>query len=364
MDAKVLYIPDESGAEQIGWPNLDGSFPWVMTGRYDDGSTARITSREEWDEAVEAHDQLIDTKVEYPWLEGEAVVFTRPLSWLAAHMMELRSQGIRVLAECDDNYLSPQRLNIFMRKAGWDENDRDNHMRSVCVGDGLILSTDYLRDLYWKGLTKEFGKKHLPELFVCRNHVDERFTPKELIPPREDGKLRIGYMGSDSHIWDVDLIYEALVEAYMNGHEIVFVGIHPALLNPKFRASKKDWSLIDYTHIPWSNEFRGTALPLDIGFAPLLVNDHTLGKSDIKWLEYALSGAATIAQNCLVYNRTAVNGETALLAGSAMEYVHQMRALIKDAGLRKRLVDNTNQYIREERLLSDNTEEWKVAVLG
>lgn len=364
VDAKVLYIDDKTGAEQIGWPQTNGAFPWVMTGKFDDGSPARLASKKEWEDSLEQHNQLLDASVEYLWMEGEAAVFTRPLSWLAAHMMELRSQGVRVVAECDDNYLSDQRLNIFMRKAGWGENDREDHMRSVCVGDALIFSTEYLRDLYWKGLTKEFPKRYLPEMFVCRNHVDERFTPKELIPPRKDGKLRIGYMGSDSHIWDVDLIYEALLYAYQLGHEIVFIGIHPALLNPKYRTSKKDWSAIQYTHIPWSDNFRGTALPLDIGFAPLLVNDHTLGKSDIKWLEYALSGAACVAHNCLVYNRTAVHGETSLLAGSPREYVAQLDALLKSPKLRRDLVANTNQYIREERLIENNKQEWKEAVFG
>ena len=364
VGAKVNYIPDETGAEALYWPNLGGDFPWVMRGRYDDGSEAVISSKDEWKQAVDEHGSLTDVSCDYPEQEGDAAVFTRPLAWLAAHMMEMRSQGIRVSAEVDDNYLSPQRLNIFMRKSGWDENDRDNHMRSVCVGDALILSTEYLRDLYWKGLKKEFGKTHLPEMHVCRNHVDRRFMPAAFVPPRTDGRLRIGYMGSDSHIWDVDLIYEALLFAFELGHEIVMVGLHPQMLNPKYRASKKDWSRIEYTHIPWSNDYRGTALPLDIGFAPLLVNDHTLGKSDIKALEYAMSGAATIAQNCLVYNRTLKHGETVLFANSPQEYVTQLAWLIGDNELREQLVKNTRQYIAEERLLENNVQEWRDAVYG
>jgi O-antigen biosynthesis protein len=258
-----------------------------------------------------------------------------------------------------------QKANKDLRESGKSWGDYVNdHARSICSGDGIIVSTEHLRDVYWKQLGDLFGKKNLPEIFVCRNLVDERFVPTDLVPPREDGKLRVGYMGSDSHLWDVDLIYEACVEAFVNGHEIVFIGIDPANINPIYRRSKKDWSRIDYTHIPWTNTFRGTALPLDIGFCPLVVDEHTLCKSDIKWLEYALSGAATIAQNCLVYNRTAKHNETALLASGPAEYVHQMRRLIQDAELRKSLVDATREYIREERMLLDHADEWKQAVYG
>ena len=95
-----------------------------------------------------------------------------------------------------------------------------------------------------------------------------------------------------------------------------------------------------------------------------MVNDHTLGKSDIKIMEYALSGAPCIAHNCLVYNRTFVHGETALLAGSSAEYVMQLDALLKSPSLGERLVGNTREYIREERLIENNKEEWVSAVYG
>lgn len=340
-----------------------------MHGRFEDDSPAAIRSQQEWKQAVNKHRQLLDTRVEYPALVGDAAVFTRPLSWLAAHMMEMRSQGIRVTAEVDDNYLSPQRWNVFMAKAGDDWGDqRDAHMRSICPGDGIIFSTEHLRDIYWKELSKEFGRRHVPELFVCRNHVDKRFMPERPVGHREDGMLRIGYMGSDSHFWDVDLIYPALKEAYELGHEIVMVGINPrySLLQPTKQdiRAKEGWWDIEYTHVPWSNTFRGTALPLDIGFAPLVVNNHTLGKSDIKALEYAMSGAACVAHNCLVYNRTLTHGEHVLMAGSPAEYVIRMRELIADASLRRRLVENTMQYIEEERLIENNKQEWEQAVYG
>ena len=373
VDAQVRYIPDgDDGGNALYWPNTSDVFPWRLHVTYDDGSVEIIESREQWEKAAEERRVLVDREVEHPAHQGDAAVFTRPLAFGAAHMIGLRQQGVRVLAECDDNYLSDKHLNYFMERAAADlqksgktwADYRDDHARSICAGDGIIVSTAHLRDVYWKQLRALFGKKHLPEIFVCRNLVDERFVPQELVPPREDGKLRIGYMGSDSHLWDVDLIFEACAEAFINGHEIVFVGIDPANINPKYRRSKKSWGSIDYTHIPWTNDFRGTALPLDIGFCPLLVDEHTLCKSDIKVLEYGLSGAAAVAQNCLVYNRTLTHEENVLFANSPAEFVHQMRRLIKNPSLRESLVAGCREYIETERMLMDNAQEWKDAVYG
>ena len=366
IGAKTVLIPDgKDGFDSLYWPNTDGYFPWSLEVTFPLGGKQVITTEKEWEHFNRVKRNVANLRCLYPEHEGSAAIWTRPMPWQAAHMREMRFEhGIRVSAEVDDNYLSDKRLNIFLQKAGWEANNRDAHASSLCVGDALILSTDYLRDLYWEGLNDAFPglKKHLPEFHVCRNFIDEHYLP-EVEPP--SGPLRVGYMGSDSHIWDVDLIFPALLDAYRQGCEIVFVGISPALLNPKFSRTKRDWSAIPYTHIPWRNEgYRGFALPLDIGLAPLRVDKHTLGKSDIKWLEYALSGAATVAQNCLVYNRTAIHGETALLAGSAEDFRRQTNELIKSSGLRQRLVQSTRQYISEERLLRKNADEWREAVFG
>lgn len=372
IGAKVNYIPDgHEGGSALYWPNKSSFFPWSLNLEFEDGSREIVQSREAWEALCEQRKVVTDRSVSYPNQEGDAAVFTRPLAFGASHVIGLKQEGVRVTCEVDDNYLAKHHLNYFMQKANQElaaegkkwEDYVDDHARSICAGDGILVSTDHLRDVYWKELTARFGKKHLPEIHVCRNFVDEQFVPKELVEPREDGKLRIGYMGSDSHLWDIDLIYAACVEAFINGHEIVFIGIDPANINPKYRRSKNNWSAIDYTHIPWTNNFRGVALPLDIGFAPLIVDEHTLCKSDIKALEYALSGAACIAQNCLVYNRTLAD-EQVLFAGGPTEYVHQMRRLIKDEELRRSLVEGTRQYIADERMLMDNADEWKAAVLG
>jgi hypothetical protein len=128
------------------------------------------------------------------------------------------------------------------------------------------------------------------------------------------------------------------------------------------------WERIEYEHIPWRRpkDFHRFALPLDIGIASIVYDDHTSGKSDIKNFEYAMSGAASIAQNVPLYNKSVIHGETGLLAGSPAEFLLQVKLLASDAKLRERLRDNMVQYIREERLMTDprNLAEWQAAING
>ena len=332
IGAKICPIPDTEFIRALTEPNTDTAFKWTQR---DDGKT------------------------DYPDHEG-AAVWLRPCLVRATHAKAMREiHGIRTVAELDDNYLGNPRHNVSLRVSGWGKQEMEDHVKAQASNDAVIFSTEYLRDFYagrfeWYFKKWRIPKKQIPPLFVCRNHVDfDMFPPVQ--EPTDNTRLRIGYMGSDSHVWDIKLAYPALKWAHDNGHQVVIIG-H----DPQWRR------FMDYEYIPWiePKEFRRALLPLDIGLCPLVVNHHTLGKSDIKVLEYAMSGASSVAQNCLVYNRTLKHEQHCLLVGSRDEMGMSVIRLCRDAKLRKELVSNCQQYIREERDILKNVGEWREAVIG
>jgi hypothetical protein len=128
----------------------------------------------------------------------------------------------------------------------------------------------------------------------------------------------------------------------------------------------KQWEKAISRGIEWE-QMDGTKrmqIPFDIGLCPLLHNHYTMGKSDIKAVEYTISGAAVVASNTPVYNTNWVHGETALLASSPREMLEHVELLIRKPSLRERLVEAAQQYVREERDLSKHANEWQEAVLG
>ena len=303
-------------------------------------------------------------RAEYPAQEGSVAVWVRPDIPRAVHAKAMRHyHGLRTVAETDDNYLAPAQHNIYMRSNGFDEKLRLDHMKAVASMDASVYSTDWLRDYYWKRLKKQFGeavKSH--ETFVCRNNVIEEDWPEV---EEYDGPPRVGWMGSPSHIWDVDLAWAALLWAHRAGCKTYMIGYDPtnpehAVTSEKAREKIRQWEKVGFETVPWK-KFEGTkrlALPFDIGLCPLMTNEFTLGKSDCKFLEYTIAGAATIAQNNSVYNRTIKHGETGLLVGSPNEMLEAVKTLVTNPDLRQSLVENARQYVREERGEKQLKEEW------
>lgn len=384
IGAKTELI-DEARMNRVAWPHNTRPLRWHLEITRPDGSTILCKTKKEWEQLTRARTQFIRRRAIFPDMEGTAV-WIRPClarATLARQMQE--EHGTRIVAEVDDNYIGNPRNSIWGRQTGWDDDESDLHMKGMCSMDAIVFSTALLRDIYdldmrrrWKTWFRDVPparRPKKPDLYVARNNVDERDWPERV---ERDGPIRVGWMGSPSHIWDVDLAWPALRYAGMNGAEVWMIGLNPVTdydtvqvdgVQVRSRRSQEKidaWKRVGFKHIPWRQpeKFERFALPLDIGLCPLVTNTTTLGKSDVKAIEYTISGAAVVAQNNAVYNRTWIHGETALLAGSPSEMIDAVALLMRDEKLRQRLVANAQQYVREERGLKQMQTEWMEAIKG
>lgn len=329
LGARTIIMPEVGAAYCLMRPNMDSEFNWIQN---DDGTA--------W----------------YPQIDGP-VVWTRPDLARATHARMMSQLGHRCVAEVDDNYLNPAKsksgykFNYYMVANGFDETARLDHMKSCASMDGLIVTTEWLRDEYHKAFKRQFD--HSPPIYVCGNHVDLDQWPERI--PAEDGRLRVGWMGSPSHIWDIKLAFPAFKWAADQGHRVIFIGY-----DPQWRR----W--FDYEHVPWTlpEEYRRAGLPLDVAIAPLRYDRHTMGKSDIKPLEYGMSGAACVAQAHPVYLRSYRHEQHVLFGNSREEILAQTIRVCQDRRLRESLVETMQGYIREERDIRNHTREWEEAIRG
>lgn len=363
IGAKELIVPEDGGYYMVAFPNDDTAFKWSSRFRLATGEHVEVRTLDEWNTVTARGVAATESWATYPEVEG-TVVWTRPDLMRASHAIAMRKNGTRTLAEVDDNYFCPPSQNIFLKGTGFDDKGRLEHAKAVASMDGIVFSTQWLQNRYYRELKKRFGR-NLPEMFVCRNNVAADDWPEPT--PKED-RLRVGWMGSPSHVWDVDIIWAALMHARNLGAQPVMIGHNPCEIDVdvekagarKSQAKIDQWKKVGLRHVKWvaPDAFRRTALPLDIGLAPLQSTDFTQGKSDVKAIEYVISGAAPILQNMPVYNRDWVHGETCLLAGSDREFLECTELLIRDANLRERILANAQQYVREERGLKQLRGEW------
>jgi glycosyltransferase involved in cell wall biosynthesis len=305
-----------------------------------------------------------DTAV-YPDHEG-AAVFTRPDQARATHALAMKTQGARVVAETDDNYFAPRNQNIAMRMR-FDDDSARLYRNALATFDALVTTTVALRDQIWDALEKK--QRRRMEFHVVGNHIDPDDWPE---PVPRDGPIRVGWMGSDSHFRDVKLIYPALAWAARNGCEVVLIGYDPrwhpqCAVDGISGLSYGDEFGFPHRQIPWVDPQQygrdKAVYPLDIALAPLEVTAFNLGKSDVKALEYGMSGAAVVAQNMPVY-QTLRHGDTGFLAGSPAEFLYWTQQLVTNERLRRESADALQAYIREERLIEHHAGEWREAITG
>ncbi len=384
IGAQVSLVHGDDAEDAYLGPNTHTLFPWRFRGTMADGTKKVIRTRKAFDKLAKERAGFIELKAEFIGHQG-AAVWIRPDIPRAAIGLAMQSQGIRTIAETDDNYFADTNMNLFLRANLKDDEEikrfREETARAMFSMDANVFSTKILRDRYFREYKKRFGKKKPPQDFVCRNHIAASQWPERI---ERDGPVRVGFMGSASHVWDVNLAYPAVKAARDLGCETHFYGYNPGnpdagipdvievdgeIVEMRSEKSKKNsalWNLAISKHTGWveSTEYHRAALALDIGLCPLIADDFCLSKSDVKMIEYTISGVAGVCMNNPVYNGDWKHEVNCLMANSPREMAEQTVRLIQDPKLRFELVTAAQEYVMNERGIKQMQDEWGDAISG
>jgi len=373
LGAKIVAVPPRQMERAFTRPNSSTPLPWRIELQTSDGQQHTFSTMKAWKQFANSRPGYVPTTIRtvFPKVEGVAV-WQRPDRSRAALALTMQDQGTRTIADTDDNYFADASQNVWLRQHRFTELERTQHARAFAIQDAIIFSTAQLRDVYQRELRSRIGRKNVPELHVCRNHVPLADWPER---DERDGPLRVGFMGSASHVWDLAaLAYASFHAAHGLGCETVFIGYSPteSELPTEQRTDKSleigaKWQKVISRHIPWVApvDYARAALPLDIGIAPLRTNAFNLGKSDVKAIEYAISGTAAVLQNNAVYNTAGwKHGVNCLMASTQEDFAHAVVRLVRDAKLRYELVSNAQQMVMNERGDDQIRREWHAAFAG
>ena len=169
------------------------------------------------------------------------------------------------------------------------------HNEYVRRCDAVFCATPHLADVY----------SNLNEnVFVLRNSVLESDW-RRVRKPDESGKVRIGWAAGSQHAPDAPLVAEALrrVSKRHPEVEVVLVGNFTP-----------DWDF-EYTKVGFTPSlavYRQVMSTFDISLGPIRPHVMGRGKSDLKWLDSSMAGAAFVGSKCEPYD-TIKHGKTGLV---------------------------------------------------
>lgn len=204
-------------------------------------------------------------------------------------------------------------------------------LEMVQSADYVTVSTDEL-----KNQLRSYNENVivLPNLI---NPNDWKFKRKK------HDKIRIGWIYSPTHARDVEVVKEALKEIYdryQDDIEIIIFGTTIDLLEFPFIKEES----VKYTDYPK----KLTELSFDISIAPLEKNEWNKCKSNIKWLESTMAGAAFIGSDVYPYEFSVKNGKTGYLAKNKNQWVKYLSWLIESKEKRDYLVENAKKEVLEK----------------
>lgn len=193
----------------------------------------------------------------------------------------------------------------------------------------------------------------LKKLYGYLNHNCAVFPNQILnVPPeRLWGKkenITIGWGGSHGHLEDIAEISTPLMSWLMTQPN---VSLH-------FMCSEPIWRLFDSLpqhkkrHTPPGSidDYYSFLAQIDIGITPLKDTAYNRSRSDVKYLEYAISGVVPVMKRLEPYIESVDHGKTGFLFNDSNELIGILKRLVNNPTLLVALSNAARQYVIQDRL--------------
>lgn len=179
---------------------------------------------------------------------------------------------------------------------------------------------------------------------------------------KSENVIKIGYMGSVYHSWDLILITHAIknVKDYFSkkGYEIIFevVGGTTEILEG---AEKIEIPTNCQYYFNFVNWFKNV-IDWDIAIAPLEESNINLSKSELKYLEYAALRIPGIYSDIGPYSNCIVHGKNGLLVrnNSSKEWEENIIKLIEDIVLQDTIIENSFSHVEKNYSINQSADQW------
>lgn len=179
---------------------------------------------------------------------------------------------------------------------------------------------------------------------------------------KHEKSIKIGYMGSIYHSWDLMLIEESIknVKEYFSKKDIkIYFELIGGTDNQLDFANQIDIPSDCQPYFKFVEWFKNT-VDWDIAIAPLEDSNLNICKSELKYLEYAVLGIPGVYSNIGPYSNCIVHENNGLVAfnNSPEEWEQLIIRLIEDTDLQKNIVMNAYEDVKNNYLIEKSVNKW------
>ena len=249
-------------------------------------------------------------------------------------LVDAEFTGAKVVLDLDDDPFNLNKEHYAYKDFMERRPQYENFIRNA---DHVIVSTEPIKSAI----------SHLNDkVTVIPNAIDPEIW-KVKRKKRKDGKIRIGWFGSGSHLVDMPLILpviEAIEKKYPNV-EFHLAGMVHADIQEGRRFHHEGTK--GYAQYPqWVAD-----MDLDIALAPLLDTPFNRAKSNIKWLEHSMLKTPMVLSDVKPYSESVVNYKTGFLASTQAQWIKYLSWLIENPDKRKEIGENAYKAVIKDWLI-------------
>lgn len=313
---------------------------------------------------------------------ADVIVMCRPSTKAWFDFIKVcRKMGKVIVTDYDDDPFNTSPLNPYYAYVGiqpveyqWADGTKEMLWSEDMVSQGgkkifNIEANIHFRDMFMLNfkksdlvscttpILKEDFLKINPNVAVLPNFIDPDFYPSgQEFVKRE---VRMGWQGGASHYEDLYLIRPAIGNILRRHKNVKFVYSG----DMRFIGLFKDFPQDQIEYHPWVRHnaypYKMYSLNLDIGLCPVVDNHFNRNKSAIKWLEYSVLNAATVASDIPPYSPVIAHGHTGLLAKEdPRDWEQQIESLVIDKYARQRIARDANHEVLSNHNIHTKAHMW------
>ena len=242
--------------------------------------------------------------------------------------------GAKIVIDLDDDP-----FNLNRKHPGYQSfvDKKPQYEYVIKNADRIICSTQQIAD----------AVKHLNnKITVIPNAIDLDIW-KVKKKKRTDGKIRIGWFGSASHLVDLPIILPFIEEIENKYPEVEFHLV--GMVDVDFQEGRR------FHHQPTKGyeeypQFLAD-MDVDIAIAPLLDTKFNRAKSNIKWLEHSMLETPMVLSRVTPYKECVEHEKTGFLADTKKEWIEYLSRLIESPELRKKIGKEAKKAVKKDWLI-------------